>query len=44
MACFLVPTDTDGFSSQEMHGKLGLQGLRHRFARASTASRSATTR
>jgi alkylation response protein AidB-like acyl-CoA dehydrogenase len=25
MACFLVPTDTDGFSSQEIHGKLGLK-------------------
>jgi len=25
LACFLVPTDTDGFSSQEIHGKLGLR-------------------
>jgi butyryl-CoA dehydrogenase len=25
MACFLVPTDTPGFSSQEIHGKLGLR-------------------
>ncbi len=25
IACFLVPTDTDGFSSQEIHGKLGLR-------------------
>ena len=25
MACFLVPTDTEGFSSQEIHGKLGLK-------------------
>jgi len=25
MACFLVPTDTEGFSSQEVHGKLGLK-------------------
>jgi butyryl-CoA dehydrogenase len=24
-ACFLVPTATDGFSSQEIHGKLGLR-------------------
>ena len=26
IACFLVPTDSDGFSSQEIHGKLGLKG------------------
>ena len=26
LACFLVPTDTAGFSSQEIHGKLGLKG------------------
>ena len=26
LACFLVPTDADGFSSQEIHGKLGLKG------------------
>jgi butyryl-CoA dehydrogenase len=26
LACFLVPTDSDGFSSQEIHGKLGLKG------------------
>src|SRR5215218_143941 len=26
LACFLVPTETDGFSSQEIHGKLGLKG------------------
>jgi alkylation response protein AidB-like acyl-CoA dehydrogenase len=26
IACFLVPTDTDGFSSQAIHGKLGLKG------------------
>jgi butyryl-CoA dehydrogenase len=26
IACFLVPTDTAGFSSQEIHGKLGLRG------------------
>ena len=32
LACFLVPTDSDGFSTQEIHGKLGLQGLRHRRA------------
>jgi alkylation response protein AidB-like acyl-CoA dehydrogenase len=25
LACFLVPTDSDGFSSQEIHGKLGLR-------------------
>ncbi len=25
IACFLVPTDTDGFSTQEIHGKLGLR-------------------
>jgi butyryl-CoA dehydrogenase len=25
MACFLVPTDRSGFSSQEIHGKLGLR-------------------
>jgi butyryl-CoA dehydrogenase len=25
MACFLVPTDSEGFSSQEVHGKLGLR-------------------
>ena len=25
MACFLVPTDTDGFAAQEVHGKLGLK-------------------
>jgi butyryl-CoA dehydrogenase len=25
IACFLVPTETDGFSSQEIHGKLGLR-------------------
>jgi butyryl-CoA dehydrogenase len=25
IACFLVPTDADGFSSQEIHGKLGLR-------------------
>jgi butyryl-CoA dehydrogenase len=25
LACFLVPTATDGFSSQEIHGKLGLR-------------------
>jgi alkylation response protein AidB-like acyl-CoA dehydrogenase len=26
IACFLVPTDTEGFSSQAIHGKLGLKG------------------
>jgi alkylation response protein AidB-like acyl-CoA dehydrogenase len=26
IACFLVPTDTEGFSSQAIHGKLGLRG------------------
>jgi butyryl-CoA dehydrogenase len=26
LACFLVPTESDGFSSQEIHGKLGLKG------------------
>src|SRR5947208_4297412 len=26
LACFLVPTETAGFSSQEIHGKLGLKG------------------
>jgi butyryl-CoA dehydrogenase len=26
IACFLVPTDTPGFSSSEIHGKLGLRG------------------
>jgi butyryl-CoA dehydrogenase len=26
IACFLVPTDSEGFSSQEIHGKLGLKG------------------
>jgi alkylation response protein AidB-like acyl-CoA dehydrogenase len=25
LACFLVPTATDGYSSQEIHGKLGLR-------------------
>src|SRR5436190_2686259 len=25
IACFLVPTDTEGFSTQEIHGKLGLR-------------------
>jgi len=25
LACFLVPTDTQGFSTQEIHGKLGLR-------------------
>jgi butyryl-CoA dehydrogenase len=25
LACFLVPTDTPGFASQEIHGKLGLR-------------------
>ena len=25
IACFLVPTSTDGFSTQEIHGKLGLR-------------------
>jgi butyryl-CoA dehydrogenase len=25
LACFLVPTDADGYSSQEIHGKLGLR-------------------
>src|SRR3954466_13548863 len=26
LACFLVPTDSPGFSSSEIHGKLGLRG------------------
>jgi butyryl-CoA dehydrogenase len=26
LACFLVPTDTPGFSGQEIHGKMGLHG------------------
>jgi butyryl-CoA dehydrogenase len=26
LACFLVPTDSPGFSSQEIHGKMGLHG------------------
>jgi butyryl-CoA dehydrogenase len=26
IACFLVPTDSPGFGSQEIHGKLGLRG------------------
>ncbi len=26
LACFLVPTDSPGFSSSEIHGKLGLKG------------------
>jgi butyryl-CoA dehydrogenase len=26
LACFLVPTDTPGFSTQEIHGKMGLHG------------------
>jgi alkylation response protein AidB-like acyl-CoA dehydrogenase len=26
LACFLVPTDTPGFSAQEIHGKMGLHG------------------
>jgi butyryl-CoA dehydrogenase len=26
IACFLVPTDSEGFSSQAIHGKLGLRG------------------
>ena len=26
LACFLVPTDAEGFSTQEIHGKLGLKG------------------
>jgi butyryl-CoA dehydrogenase len=25
LACFLVPTDSDGFTTQEIHGKLGLR-------------------
>ncbi len=25
LACFLVPTETEGYSSQEIHGKLGLR-------------------
>jgi alkylation response protein AidB-like acyl-CoA dehydrogenase len=25
LACFLVPTETEGFSSEEIHGKLGLR-------------------
>ncbi len=25
LACFLIPTDSEGFSSQEVHGKLGLR-------------------
>ncbi|MFI5025883.1 MAG: acyl-CoA dehydrogenase family protein [Solirubrobacterales bacterium] len=25
LACFLVPTETEGFASQEVHGKLGLK-------------------
>jgi alkylation response protein AidB-like acyl-CoA dehydrogenase len=25
LACFLVPTESDGFNSQEIHGKLGLR-------------------
>ena len=25
LACFLVPTESDGFTSQEIHGKLGLR-------------------
>ncbi len=25
LACFLVPTDSDGFTTQEVHGKLGLR-------------------
>jgi len=25
IACFLVPTETDGYSAQEIHGKLGLR-------------------
>ena len=25
LACFLVPTDTDGYTAQEIHGKLGLR-------------------
>jgi butyryl-CoA dehydrogenase len=25
LACFMVPTSTDGYSSQEIHGKLGLR-------------------
>jgi butyryl-CoA dehydrogenase len=25
IACFLVPTDSDGFTTQEIHGKLGLR-------------------
>jgi alkylation response protein AidB-like acyl-CoA dehydrogenase len=25
LACFLVPTDSDGFSTSEIHGKLGLR-------------------
>jgi butyryl-CoA dehydrogenase len=25
LACFLVPTETDGYSAQEIHGKLGLR-------------------
>src|SRR3712207_7102520 len=26
IACFLVETDTPGFASQEIHGKMGLHG------------------
>ena len=36
LACFLVPTESDGFSTQEIHGKLGL--------RASDTARSLSTR
>src|SRR3954465_7174516 len=27
LACFLVPTGTPGFSTQEIHGKMGLHGM-----------------
>ena len=43
LAAFLVPTDTKGFSTQEIHGKMGLHGSDTRRSR-STTSRSPTTR
>ncbi len=44
LACFLVPTDTPGFSTQEIHGKMGLHGIGHRFDRARRRRGARTTR
>ena len=44
LACFLVPTDSDGFSTPGDPRQARPQGLRHRRARRSTASRCPTPR